>query len=122
MAVLQMITCDLCRDESVKGRHLYFSVDGKEFTLDVCDEHLSEFRTSIGPYVSVATPTTRAAAPKASRSSGSDRRSDLADIRIWANENGFTVAERGRVPLSVIEAYDLRDAESAPARRSRKKA
>lgn len=30
MAVLQMITFELCCDERVKGRYLYFSVDGKD--------------------------------------------------------------------------------------------
>ena len=31
-------------------------------------------------------------------------------IREWASANGYTVSERGRVPASVLEAYDALEA------------
>ncbi|WP_299033733.1 NAD-dependent DNA ligase LigA [uncultured Pseudokineococcus sp.] len=36
------------------------------------------------------------------------RRTDLAEIRAWARENGHVVADRGRVAQSVRDAYDAR--------------
>jgi len=37
---------------------------------------------------------------------GATRKSDLAAIRSWANQNGYKVSDRGRVPAAVVEAYD----------------
>ncbi|WP_314431798.1 histone-like nucleoid-structuring protein Lsr2, partial [Microbacterium lacticum] len=31
---------------------------------------------------------------------------DYAPVREWAAQNGYTVSERGRIPASVLEAYD----------------
>ncbi|MGB4778813.1 Lsr2 family DNA-binding protein, partial [Microbacterium sp.] len=31
---------------------------------------------------------------------------DYGPVREWALQNGYTVSERGRVPASVLEAYD----------------
>jgi hypothetical protein len=35
-----------------------------------------------------------------------ERRTDLALVRSWARENGYTVADRGRVAAVVLAAYD----------------
>jgi hypothetical protein len=35
-----------------------------------------------------------------------ERRTDLALVRAWARENGYTVADRGRVAAVVLAAYD----------------
>ncbi|HAM13781.1 MAG TPA: hypothetical protein DCO91_10820, partial [Microbacterium sp.] len=31
---------------------------------------------------------------------------DYSAVRAWAKENGYSVSERGRVPASVLEAYN----------------
>lgn len=39
---------------------------------------------------------------------------ELAAIRSWANENGYEVAERGRIKADIVAAYDKRnDGEAA---------
>lgn len=35
-----------------------------------------------------------------------ERRTDLALVRVWARENGYSVADRGRVAAVVLAAYD----------------
>jgi hypothetical protein len=57
--------------------------------------------------------------------SGSGRsKEETHAIRDWANRNGYDVAERGRVPGIVIEAFEAAKADdgakSKPVRRSRK--
>ena len=37
--------------------------------------------------------------------------SSNAEVRSWARQNGFTVSDRGRLPVSVVTAY--RNAQSA---------
>lgn len=40
--------------------------------------------------------------------------SEALDIRAWARENGIDIAERGRIPASVREAYEAQDGEEDP--------
>jgi hypothetical protein len=113
MAVKQLITCDLDADGNVDARSVLFSLEGKEFQIDLCDEHLSAFRATFGIYLEVAraTGSRRVASSVATPSSSAkaDRRPDLAEIRVWAAENGYHVAERGRIQQAVIDAFDERD-------------
>lgn len=34
------------------------------------------------------------------------RRQELNDIRKWARKHGFRIADRGRIPSTVMEAYE----------------
>lgn len=38
---------------------------------------------------------------------------ELAEIRTWAHANGLNCADRGRVPASILAAYDAREAEAS---------
>jgi hypothetical protein len=40
--------------------------------------------------------------------------SEMQDIRIWAREHGYTVADRGRLPGEVVEAYGSRGEPDEP--------
>jgi hypothetical protein len=51
------------------------------------------------------TTSKRAPSRHARASSGSDRRLGTAAVRAWARENGYTVADRGRMPTDVVTAY-----------------
>ena len=43
----------------------------------------------------------------------------LAEVRTWANANGHTVADRGRIPQSVIEAYGVAQEKPRKPRKPR---
>ena len=86
-----------------------FSVDGKDFELDVCEEHASEFEQSMEIWVSHARrPRRRAsqARARATRPRSTASRSDLDAVRMWARENGHAVADKGRIPVAVMTAYE----------------
>ena len=67
-------------------------------------------RHSATRWPSTWAPRARSAAARAGRgigprrSGGGDNRT--AQIREWARSNGHKVNERGRIPATVIEAYD----------------
>jgi hypothetical protein len=50
-------------------------------------------------------PSKRERNGQAHASSGSDGGVSTAAVRTWARENGYTVADRGRVPTDLITAY-----------------
>ena len=88
-----------------------FSLDGRQYQIDLSDENAAKLRDALAPYVGAArkaggrgqrrAPRQTATAEKPARS----KREDTLAIRQWARENGHEVSERGRIPKSVLEAY-----------------
>jgi hypothetical protein len=97
-------------DGSVASSTVGFSLDGKTYELDLSDKNAGKLRTALAPFVASA----RRSGGRARRSAGGptmarrpavDRERTTA-IREWAREQGHKVADRGRIPASVVEAYE----------------
>ena len=78
-----------------------FAVNGKSYTIDLGKKNASEFHKSLDRYIAVATKVGGAGSRKPARGS----KEDLAAIREWGKENGFTVSARGRVRSELKDAY-----------------
>jgi hypothetical protein len=114
------LTCDLHKetDQTEGMASIAFGYDGKLLELDVCREHFDEFNESISPWATAARPYGRFGGPQdEGESKGRGRRvgagtrspsnrEQLAAIRDWARSNGIDVSERGRIPSSVVEAFE----------------
>jgi hypothetical protein len=94
-----------------RGETISFAVDGTEFEIDLGPKNAKEFRKQLGYWTEHATRV----GGKAKKSTGAGRASKTVPardrlqtkaIRDWANQNGFTVSERGRIPREVEEAYN----------------
>lgn len=84
-----------------------FALDGVAYEIDLSDKNAATFRDSLAQYVGLARRVGgRAAAGRGTsrRKSGGDNKT--AQIREWARANGHAVNERGRIPATVVEAYD----------------
>ena len=83
-----------------------FALDGVAYEIDLSDKNAAAFRDSLAQYVGLSRRVGgRAAAGRGtSRRKGGDNRT--AQIREWARSNGHKVNERGRIPATVVEAYD----------------
>lgn len=75
-----------------------FSLDGRDYEIDLSAKNAAKLRDALAPYVGHAR---RGGGRKRSRSGGPSP----SDIRSWARENGFNVPDRGRVSSQVREAY-----------------
>ena len=83
-----------------------FGLDGKQYEIDLGSKNAKNLRKIVGTYIDASRKVragsgTRAAAKKPTPSD----RTDLAAIRAWAQENGISVAARGRIAASVKEQY-----------------
>jgi hypothetical protein len=86
-----------------------FSLEGRQYQIDLSDENAAKLRDVLEPYIGAArkaggrgrTARQTVVAEKPARSN----RDQTAAIREWARENGHQVSDRGRIPKSVIEAY-----------------
>ncbi|MEU5722074.1 MULTISPECIES: Lsr2 family protein [unclassified Micromonospora] len=111
--VITVLTDDL--DGGKADRTVEFSLDGVAYTIDVSDENAGVLRKALDPFITAGRRIGRGpveagrAARRAARpaTSGMDREQNRA-IREWAAKNGYEISERGRIPVSVVEAYKNR--------------
>lgn len=79
-----------------------FGFEGTEYVLDLSEDNAQEFHQLLEPYVNVArkiTPT------RTTRRENVNSRGNSRAIRAWAQDQGIKVADRGKIPHEVIEAY-----------------
>ncbi|MFC9254637.1 histone-like nucleoid-structuring protein Lsr2 [Amycolatopsis thailandensis] len=98
-----------------------FALDGIAYEIDLSDANAEALRDELERYVGasrrvggrkvkVATGQSTVAANGAAKPADRERNQQ---VRAWASANGYTIAERGRIPNEVYEAYE--NAGSAPA-------
>ena len=88
--------------EPGEGATVSFAWDGRTYEIDLSNAHTQELRESLAPYIAVARKVAAGNAARMRQRSGLD----LGAIRAWARENGYTVSDRGRVPESIIAAFN----------------
>ena len=111
---------DVTGDELEGGETVNFALDGVEYQIDLSEEHADELRKAFAPYVLNGRRTggryargggAPAGRPRRSTDAGSSgtngqSKRDTQAIREWAQANGHKVSDRGRIPASVVEAYE----------------
>ena len=113
-------------DGGVAAESVSFGLDHVDYEIDLSGEHAEALREVLAPYVAAARRTggrrlaRTATAVRSTSSSGPSAgagrsRSANAEIRAWAAEHGVTLAERGRLPGRVVEAYEARDPTMLPS-------
>jgi len=96
-----------------EGETVLFSLDGNAFEIDLSDKNAAEMRDALSRYVDAARSVSRSGSRASNSTSSAAARKrrrtgqqDFGPMREWAKSNGYQVSERGRVPASVIEAYE----------------
>lgn len=98
-------------DGSTADETVVFGLDGWAYEIDLNEVNAKTLRSAIVDFIgsarrlgkmqsgAAATPVRRGAArPR------SDKEQNRA-IRGWAGQNGFSIADRGRIPAEVVEAF-----------------
>jgi hypothetical protein len=83
-----------------------FGYAGREYEIDLNEEHASELDEALAPYIEHARRAD-GVKPRRARSAG-ERRSpeELRAIRQWAREQGLQVSDRGRISADIVAKYD----------------
>lgn len=89
-----------------------FSIAGVDYTIDLNETHNQQFDTFLAPFIAAARkarPASRLSARETyarygRRSDG--RRKHNATIRAWAKARGIMVADKGKIPASVVEQFE----------------
>jgi hypothetical protein len=92
-------------DETVE-----FSIDGRSYEIDLNARHAADFRRQLTRFLEHASLVRPAHRRPQVRTLTNRERS--RQIRAWAEEQGFDVSERGRLPSEVIQQYDSKHGAS----------
>jgi hypothetical protein len=89
------------------GETVNFALDGRQYEIDLTNEHADELRAALDRYVHTARKVgarqTRARA-SAGKAAAPVNYSPQA-VRAWAKANKIDVSPRGRVPQSVVDRF-----------------
>jgi hypothetical protein len=105
-------------DHAKADETVSFSLDGRDYEIDLSRAHAGELRKMANRYITVARRARTAVHPRSGRRTQADRERSRR-IRAWAVERGLMTSERGRIPEHVTRDYEATmRVESAPPRRS----
>jgi hypothetical protein len=122
------LVCDACEDGRPAQRTLGFAFDDEsgdrsEYKIELCARHMAQFVGALQQWVEMArlepiTPTKSGGRGKGRSNNSSSARhgngraparrgaEQVAAIRTWARAHGYTVAEKGRIPAEIEDAYN----------------
>ena len=78
---------------------------GADYEIDLSKKNATRFRSQLEPYLDHARKAGRGQRRRPGRTPSSRQHSGAA--RAWAREQGITVSERGRIPASIIDQYEI---------------
>jgi hypothetical protein len=91
------------------GGTVRFSIDAYSYEIDLTADNTRKLYAALDEFVTNARRTRLSAVTDRGASvAGAARKNDparLKAIREWANANGQPVSDRGRVPQSIVDAY-----------------
>jgi Lsr2 len=92
------------KEEEPATQTVEFALDGKRYRIDLNENNADELRLLLEPYIQAASEKLGRSSRPRSRTVASRQRS--REIRDWAEERGYQVSDRGRIPAAVVAEYD----------------
>lgn len=83
-----------------------FALDGRNYTIDLCEKNAGVLREVFAPYVAAGTRAGRGTGSWRGASAQRSGRADNKAVRKWAAANGYELSDRGRIPLDVVDAFE----------------
>jgi hypothetical protein len=117
---VQVILTDDLTNEAADDVETYtFGLDGTTYEIDLTGKNGEAMRDAFTRYVQAARKVSASKARQSNNgrsasstpaSNGASRSTDDRErtkaIRDWANANGHSVSERGRIPNAIVTAYE----------------
>jgi hypothetical protein len=98
-------------DQGKADETVSFALDGVSYEIDLSAKNAARMRDVLANYVANARRAGRISSVRASgpgrrgRGARGDREQTQA-IREWARRNGFKIGDKGRIPSTVLDAYN----------------
>ena len=101
-------------DGGAAAETVAFALDGTSYEIDLSAKNAGKLRDALATYVAHGRRASRSGARAGAaggRRSGRGARTDREQtqaIREWARKNGHKIGEKGRIPASILEAYQAK--------------
>jgi hypothetical protein len=98
-------------DGSEASETVTFTLDGKQYELDLNEKNAAKFRQVFDRYIGAARKVGSSTGRRAGRTTAAVRTTtstsdvDPKAVRAWAASNGIELSTRGRIPGHVVEQY-----------------
>jgi hypothetical protein len=95
-------------DGSEASGTLAFGLDGRSYEIDLSEKNTDKLRKALTPFIDAARKVGGRGSGRGRgqrQSAAWSNREETQAIREWARQNGRQVADRGRIPVSIVEAY-----------------
>ena len=92
-----------------QGQTVSFSLDGTSYEIDLNKDNADQLRDDFKRYVEAARKVSGGRGRQATNGNSrrtADSRKDTAAVREWAKANSHEVNERGRIPQTILDAYE----------------
>lgn len=94
-------------DGSKDAATVKFSLDGKQYEIDLSGKNEKQLRTTLEKYVAAATPVrTSAIVAGRRKDNAAPVRRDTKHIREWLRGQGVEISDRGRIPTDLMQQYE----------------
>ena len=130
------LVCDACEDGRPAQRTIGFAFDDEdgnrsEYKVELCARHIAQFVGALQQWVDMARVedtvkgtgrgrsrprNVLSARQSVSRAPARRGPEQVAAIRTWARAHGYTVADKGRIPAEIEEAYNRKGSTSTDTR------
>lgn len=98
-----LLTDDLEGTEATET--VAFALDGKDYEIDLTEEHASQMREALAPYRSAGRKVSRGSQRGRGTTTTSTKNSESPKIRAWAQDKGYKVGPRGRIHQEIVDEY-----------------
>jgi hypothetical protein len=92
---------------------IIFGMEGRQYEIDLNEKNEAALKKALAKYIGAARmigkmpkPPTNGHARAGGTTPARASREQLQAIREWARKNGLEVSDRGRIPASVVEAFE----------------
>src|SRR4051812_17376379 len=101
---ITQITDDI--DGSKNAETYRFEWQNTSYEIDLSAKNFKALDKALQPYIKAAAKVPMRSSSNGRRSSPSSSKRDYSGVREWAKKEGYNISDRGRVPRTVVEAYD----------------
>lgn len=109
--VIRRRLCDFPKDgahcgDAVEAAAQEFTLNGVQYSLDLCPKHYTAFDKAITPFVDGVDPIAKKIGKAATRAvrdkTGTFK---VKDVRLWLQGQGREIGPTGRIPGVLVEEY-----------------
>jgi len=100
-------------DSSEAHETVSFAFDGVSYEIDLSSHNAEKLRRDLAPYIQRARKVKPASQRRRATRTGAGRVRS-SEIRAWAEQRGLRISERGRIPSSIVQRYEMQSRTAGP--------